>query len=572
MSLKTRLLGLAAALMIIASVASWLAYRELSEDIIERWGQQVAEIQVRYDSARLLQSLEREIGLARQMADSSTLVNWATSPEDKALQRDAIREMESFRSNFRDNSYFVALRDSRRYYYNNADNEFADDQFRYILAPDKPEDAWFFQLIEEGRNFHLNVNPDTELGVTKLWIDVLMRDEEDRIVGMVGTGLDLDAFLQDIVDIDQEGITTLFVDYNGAIQLYRDRNYIDFASIIKPEGQKSTVDLLFDNPEDKQKVLGMLQLLKNRGGATGAVESSFVTVDGRKHLAGVAFLPAIGWFEITLLDLEALLPRSYLWPLVAVFLTSLLVTLILFHLIIRSRILKPLVSLESAVEKVRGGSFALPYLEKPDNEIGRLASHFETMTDTLEHSTRELERKVAQRTDELNRLARIDALTGLKNRRGLDEALDEEIQRAKRQNTGFGLIWLDIDHFKAVNDELGHQTGDDILCRVALWLKAGVRPYDHPGRWGGDEFVVVLSPCDEDTLCQIAARIRETIERDSIRTGTPVTVSVGGYLCQPGDNVDTILRQADQALYRVKQQGRNKVLITDASGQEINPA
>ena len=572
MSLKTRLLGLAAALMIIVSVASWLAYRELSEDIIERWGQQVAEIQVRYDSARLLQSLEREIGLARQMADSSTLVNWATSPEDKALQRDAIREMESFRSNFRDNSYFVALRDSRRYYYNNTNNEFANDQFRYILDPDKPEDAWFFQLIEEGRNFHLNVNPDTELGVTKLWIDVLMRDEEDRIVGMVGTGLDLDAFLQDIVDIDQEGITTLFVDYNGAIQLYRDRNYIDFASIIKPEGQKSTVDLLFDNPEDKQKVLGMLQLLKNRGGATGAVESSFVTVDGRKHLAGVAFLPAIGWFEITLLDLEALLPRSYLWPLVAVFLTSLLVTLILFHLIIRSRILKPLVSLESAVDKVRGGSFALPHLEKPDNEIGRLASHFETMTDTLEHSTRELERKVAQRTDELNRLARIDALTGLKNRRGLDEALDEEIQRAKRQNTGFGLIWLDIDHFKAINDELGHQAGDDILCRVALWLKAGVRPYDHPGRWGGDEFVVVLSPCDEETLCQIATRIRETIERDSIRTGTPVTVSVGGYLCQPGDNVDTILRQADQALYRVKQQGRNKVLITDASGQEINPA
>ncbi len=572
MSLKTRLLGLAAALMIIASVASWLAYRELSDDIIERWGQQVAEIQVRYDSARLLQSLEREIGLARQMADSSTLVNWATSPEDKALQSDAIREMESFRSNFRDNSYFVALRDSRRYYYNNANNEFANDQFRYILDPDKPEDAWFFQLIEEGRNFHLNVNPDTELGVAKLWIDVLMRDEEDRIVGMVGTGLDLDAFLQDIVDIDQEGITTLFVDYNGAIQLYRDRNYIDFASIIKPEGQKSTVDLLFDNPEDKQKVLGMLQLLKNRGGATGAVESSFVTVDGRKHLAGVAFLPAIGWFEITLLDLETLLPRSYLWPLVAVFLTSLLVTLILFHLIIRSRILKPLVSLESAVEKVRGGSFALPHLEKPDNEIGRLASHFETMTDTLEHSTRELERKVAQRTDELNRLARVDALTGLKNRRGLDEALDEEIQRAKRQNTGFGLIWLDIDHFKAINDELGHQAGDDILCRVALWLKAGVRPYDHPGRWGGDEFVVVLSPCDEDTLCQIAARIRETIERDSIRTGTPVTVSVGGYLCQPGDDVDTILRQADQALYRVKQQGRNKVLITDGSGQEINPA
>lgn len=572
MSLKTRLLGLAAGLMILASLASWLAYRELSESIIERWGRQVAEIQVRYDSARLLQSLEREIGLARQMADSSTLVEWAQNPDDEALNRQAIREMESFRSNFRDNSYFVALRDSRQYYYNNAEGEFSGNQLRYILDPDKPEDAWFFQLIEEGRDFHLNVNPDAELGVTKLWIDVLMRNDKDRIVGMVGTGLDLDSFLQDIVDIDQEGITTLFVDYNGAIQLYRDRNYIDFASIIKPEGQKNTVDLLFDDPEDKQKVLGMLQMLKNRGSQNGSVESSFVTVDGRKHLAGVAFLPAIGWFEITLLDLQTLIPSSFLWPLLAVFLASLVITLVLFHLIIRSRILKPIIGLESAVEQVRGGSFALPALDKPNNEIGRLARHFEIMTDTLANSTRELERQVDQRTEALNRLARVDALTGLKNRRGLDEALEEEIQRASRQDTGFGLLWLDIDHFKSINDRLGHQVGDEILCRVALWLKAGLRPYDHPGRWGGDEFVVVLSPCDRSTLRQIASRIRETIERDSIETGAPVTVSIGGYFCKPGDDFETVLHRADQALYRGKQQGRNQVYIAEGPNPETSPA
>jgi diguanylate cyclase (GGDEF)-like protein len=572
LSLKTRLLGLAAGLMILASLASWLAYRELSESIIERWGRQVAEIQVRYDSARLLQSLEREIGLARQMADSSTLVTWAESPDDEALNRQAIREMESFRSNFRDNSYFVALRDSRQYYYNNAEGEFSGNQLRYILDPDKPEDAWFFQLIEEGRDFHLNVNPDAELGVTKLWIDVLMRNDKERIVGMVGTGLDLDSFLQDIVDIDQEGITTLFVDYNGAIQLYRDRNYIDFASIIKPEGQKNTVDLLFDNPEDKQKVLGMLQMLKNRGSQNASVESSFVTVDGRKHLAGVAFLPAIGWFEITLLDLQTLIPSSFLWPLLAVFLASLIITLVLFHLIIRSRILKPIIGLESAVEQVRGGSFALPELDKPNNEIGRLARHFEIMTDTLANSTRELERQVDERTEALNRLARIDALTGLKNRRGLDEALEEEIQRASRQDTGFGLLWLDIDHFKSINDRLGHQVGDEILCRVALWLKAGLRPYDHPGRWGGDEFVVVLSPCDRSTLRQITSRIRETIERDSIQTGAPVTVSIGGYFCKPGEDFETVLHHADKALYRGKQQGRNQVYIAEGPNPETSPA
>lgn len=565
MSLKTRILGLAASLIIVASVASWLAYRELSEDIIERWGQQVAEIQVRYDSARLLQSLEREIGLAKQMARSSALVEWAQNPDDASLKNTAIQQMESFRASFRDNSYFVALVANGHYYYNNAANEYAGKQFRYVLDPEKPDDAWFFQLIEEGRDFHLNVNPDTELGVTKLWIDVLMRNQEGTIVGMVGTGLNLDSFLQDIVDIGQEGITTLFVDYNGAIQLYRDRNYIDFASIIKPEGQKNTVDLLFDDPQDKQQILGMLQLLKKRSTDAGHVESGFVTVDGRKHLAGVAFLPAIGWFEITLLDLNTLLPQSYLWPLVAVFLAALLVTLVVFHLIIQSRILKPIMGLERAVEKVREGSFDLPRLDKPDNEIGWLADHFEKMTQTLGQSTRELEAKVAQRTEELNRLARIDPLTGLKNRRGLDEILDEEIQRAQRQGTGFGIIWLDIDHFKSVNDELGHQAGDQILCRVALWLKAGVRPYDHPGRWGGDEFVVVLSPCDQDTLARIARRIHASVEQESRKTGTAVTVSIGGYFCAADDTMDDILRNADRALYRAKANGRNQVCI-DASG------
>jgi len=562
LSLKTRILALLTVLIIVAGSASLLAYRELSASIIERWGKQVAEIQVRYDSARLLQSLEREIGLARQMAQSNALLRWAENPDDKLLEGAAIRQMESYRGNFRDKSYFVALRETGRYYYNNADNDYANNQFRYVLDPNDPDDAWFYQLIEEGRDFHLNVNPDTELGVTKLWIDVLMRNADNEIVGMVGTGLNLDNFLQDIVDIGQEGITTLFVDYNGAIQLYRDRNYIDFASIIKPEGQKNTVDLLFDHPEDKHQILGMLQMLKQRNGEKGAVESGFVTIDGRKHLAGISYLPAIGWFEITLLDLNALLSPSYLWPLIAVFLASLLITLLIFHLIIQFRILKPVISLEHAINRVREGRFDLPYLPKPDNEIGRLVDHFEKMTHTVHDTTRNLEDKVAHRTAELHRLARVDALTGLKNRRGLDEVVADEIERAAREQKGFGLIWLDIDNFKDINDSLGHQAGDDILCRVALWLKATVRPYDHPGRWGGDEFVVLLSPCDDEVLEQTSNRIRLAVEQESLKTGMPVTVSVGGHLCQPGEDTDTILRQADRALYAAKERGRNTVCIT----------
>ncbi len=189
MSLSTRILSLATALIIAAGVGSWLAYQKLTDSIIERWGRQVTEIQVRYDSARLLSSLEREIGLAKQLARSPSLIQWAAQPGNQALQNKALNELENFRGGFSDKSYFVALTENRRYYFNNAQNDYAGKQFRYVLDPEKPDDAWFFQLVEEGRDFHLNVNPDTQLGVTKLWIDVLVRDVAGEIIAMVGTGL-----------------------------------------------------------------------------------------------------------------------------------------------------------------------------------------------------------------------------------------------------------------------------------------------------------------------------------------------------------------------------------------------
>ncbi|PKO49961.1 MAG: GGDEF domain-containing protein, partial [Betaproteobacteria bacterium HGW-Betaproteobacteria-21] len=241
MNLKPRFLILTAALIVLASTAAWFAFERIAEGIIEQWGVRLAETQVRYDSARLLQPLSREIALSKQMANSQVIRRWAVNPNDAALEREAIAEMESFRSNFQDGSYFVALKESGAYYHNNDKDEFAGQQLRYHLKPENPADRWFYQIVEQGRDFHLNVNPDEQLGVTKLWIDVVIRDG-DRILGVVGTGLELDRFIREVVRVAQPGITTLFADHNGAIQLYRDPRYIDFATIVKREGEKNTID------------------------------------------------------------------------------------------------------------------------------------------------------------------------------------------------------------------------------------------------------------------------------------------------------------------------------------------
>ena len=114
--------------------------------------------------------------------------------------------------------------------------------------------------------------------------------------------------------------------------------------------------------------------------------------------------------------------------------------------------------------------------------------------------------------------------------------------------------------------------GDRVLRALADRLRDRLRKQDMAARWGGDEFVVLLSPCDPETLGHIARRIRESVEQESRKTGTAVTVSVGGYFALPGDNSDTILRHADRALYQAKHEGRNRVCITVSEDPEINPA
>ena len=259
MSLRTRFTLLTVTLVLAATLAVWLVFDRLATGVVEQWGTRVAEVQVRYDSARLLQPLEREIALAGQMADTPAILDLARQPESLAHQRRALEEMERFRRNFSAGNYFVALRANGAYYFNNAENEFAGEQRRYELSPKDPDDAWFYRLIAQGRDFHLNVNPDTELGVIKLWIDVLMRDPDSgRILGIAGTGLELEEVLAETVAVDQPGITTIFVDQTGAIQLYRDQELINYASLVKPEGQKSHLDRVVNDPGEREAINTLL--------------------------------------------------------------------------------------------------------------------------------------------------------------------------------------------------------------------------------------------------------------------------------------------------------------------------
>ena len=174
-------------------------------------------------------------------------------------------------------------------------------------------------------------------------------------------------------------------------------------------------------------------------------------------------------------------------------------------------------------------------------------------------------RKAAQaRVLELEQMAFLDSLTQIGNRRYLEMNLERMLSELHRYGNPFGILLFDIDHFKSVNDRYGHSAGDAVLTAVARTMAGNLRASDLIGRWGGEEFLVLLPYATRDQLGNSAQRCRMLVEKVSVSCG-PVrvgaTVSCGGTMAEVGDTMETAVARADRCLYRSKSEGRNRITI-----------
>ena len=156
-----------------------------------------------------------------------------------------------------------------------------------------------------------------------------------------------------------------------------------------------------------------------------------------------------------------------------------------------------------------------------------------------------------------------DTQTGLLNHGAILEILGKEVLRARRERTSLGVMMLDLDHFKSINDRYGHMAGDTVLREVARRIQLCTRPYDSVGRYGGEEFLVVAPGCDLENTKLLAERLRAAISNEPINDAVvsiSVTVSVGVSTALEGKESNQVLRATDEALYAAKIQGRNRVV------------
>lgn len=157
------------------------------------------------------------------------------------------------------------------------------------------------------------------------------------------------------------------------------------------------------------------------------------------------------------------------------------------------------------------------------------------------------------------KMAMTDKLTGLYNRAKIEEEFTDAVELAKRSNNYFGLIIVDIDYFKKVNDRFGHQVGDSVLVQVADVLKKHVRKADFVGRWGGEEFVVLAKGANLEQSFSLAQKLRVAISRYQFEEVGTMTASFGVSSYRQGDTQSSIFARADEALYSAKAHGRNAV-------------
>ncbi len=192
------------------------------------------------------------------------------------------------------------------------------------------------------------------------------------------------------------------------------------------------------------------------------------------------------------------------------------------------------------------------------NERGEIVGAVETFHDDSARA------EALERAQQMEQMAFLDSLTRVGNRRFAEFTIDERLSEWKRHKWSFALLFIDVDHFKQINDTHGHAVGDQVLAMVARTLQGMARVHDFIGRWGGEEFVMIIPGADAPGLVSAAERVRSLVENSGLRTEKAeisVTVSIGAAVPEPDDTVESLIARADERMYRSKAAGRNRVTV-----------
>jgi diguanylate cyclase (GGDEF)-like protein len=414
---------------------------------------------------------------------------------------------------------------------------------RVSLPQDWQKQARLDQPILTGAHW------DKDRGRTVMTLAVPLKSTGGRFLGVLATTINFGSIEAVLRQWSQEQTRHLFV--------------------MKPDGTRVLSSLPAPQPvlEAKFPAEATRTLF---AGETGSLHR--MNYEDLEVLAVMQPVPRLGWGVVAeknyedayraLVEIRTVALASTAWLLLGVGLFAYLLSL---------TIIGPLTRLTDGAARVAGGDLSVAIPADPPREIGRLATMFNTMVTYLREAQEELtavnlalnERNVALET-----LSATDPLTGLHNRRRMRDALNAEVARHQRNGRPFSILMVDVDHFKKYNDTYGHPEGDGLLKKVGDILSSSLRTNDFAARYGGEEFLVLLPDQDQKGALEVAERIRQRISvetEDAANQRKAVTASIGAATFpEAGRTANVLLSNADAALYRAKNSGRNCVAVASS--------
>ena len=394
--LRAKSMAALLAAFLLALIPLGLFGWQLVDAVRSHFGEAYARNFTDLHAQRIKTRIQRELALSRQLADSTVTEAWVQSPDSETARDRFFREADRYRDNFRNDTYFL-IHDNGDYYLNEPDKEYSR-QPRYTLDPEAEDDAWFFNIMAGDAPFVVNVNSDEALGVTRVWLNVVVTINGKRRA-LAGTGLDLSRFLEDFVDPDEPGVTPFIIDADGAFQAHPDPERIAYGSGAGMDRNDARLPELL--PEGGARKLQ--RAMDRVSGERGAVETLWTSLEGQEQLLALTHVPELDWYVTTAVDLQAarVMEASWLrWSLGAGGLTLLLL-LGGFAWAVNRLVLRPVRTLQSSASAMADGDFQVSLPGTRRDEIGDLSHAFGTMAEQIRAQTEELEDRVQQRTREL---------------------------------------------------------------------------------------------------------------------------------------------------------------------------
>lgn len=382
--------------LVIGSLTLAAFYME-SEHIIQNFGTKYALKEALLQKSKVITRIDREVALASKLADDSIMKDWCRNEDNPLMKKLAFDQLESYRKVFQDKGYFIALTSSLRYYLYDVKNQKIVET---VLSRNAPANKWFFEAIQDVDTFVLNLDYDALINDIKVWINVVIKDTDGQKIGVVGAGIDISDFINHTTVSKEKGISTILIDRTGIIQSHENRMYVEHNANVWHDSKKITLFQLMDDQSSKDRLKSAIENLLSE---TVEAESFPITIENRKYLAAAAYIRGgIGWYNIVLVDASQVTTIADFLPILAIIVLSLFSVLFIIAVMLNVIILKPLLALTVASEKISRGEYDVSIPALRNDEIGRLTVSFNAMAATVLDTTQNLEGKIHQRTAALS--------------------------------------------------------------------------------------------------------------------------------------------------------------------------